>query len=93
MVSCFPAVTHRPLFYRQLENEKTSALKISKGNFNENMYVSDLAKQDLVWWIEKAGKDIKPIFDRPFSITLKCDSSKQGWGCIIEETGFTTGGR
>ena len=34
MVSSFPGVTHGPLFYRQLELDKTMVLKANNGNFD-----------------------------------------------------------
>ena len=55
LVACFPGVEFRQLFYRQLEIDKAAALKLHKGDFDQSMVLSDIAKQDLVWWIEKVG--------------------------------------
>jgi len=52
MVSCFPAVEYAELFYRQLEIDKTLALKETKGNFDAHMTLSDRARSDIKWWIE-----------------------------------------
>ncbi len=41
LVSAFSAVEFGPLFYRQLEMAKTSALRRNNGNFNAQMIVSD----------------------------------------------------
>ena len=51
MVSCFPAVEYAELFYRQLEIDKTLALKETKGNFDAHMTLSDRARSDIKWWI------------------------------------------
>ena len=52
LVACFPGVEFGQLFYRQLEIDKAAALKLHKGDFDQSMVLSDIAKQDLVWWIE-----------------------------------------
>ena len=51
LLSCFPGVMWGPLHYRQLESDKTEALKNSKGNFNEIMQISEAAKKDIAWWV------------------------------------------
>ena len=51
LVSCFPGVMWGPLHYRQLESDKTEALKNSQGNFNEIMQISEAAKKDIAWWV------------------------------------------
>ncbi|KAL9965154.1 hypothetical protein ACROYT_G028915 [Oculina patagonica] len=61
LVASFPGVAMGPLFYRQLENEKTAALKFHHGNFDESMVLSPTAKSDLQWWVENIGNVSKPI--------------------------------
>lgn len=50
LVASFPAVPHGQLFYRELENEKISMLKESKGNFDAQITLSELALGDINWW-------------------------------------------
>ena len=44
LVASCPGVAMGPLFYRQLENDKTAALKFHHGNFDESMVLSPTAK-------------------------------------------------
>ena len=48
--SSFIAVPYGKLYYRSLERCKTKSLVISKGNFDEIMYVSKEAIQDILCW-------------------------------------------
>ena len=49
MVSSFPGVMFGPLYFRQLERDKTEALKCNKGVFYD--FISDKAHQELEWWV------------------------------------------
>ena len=49
LVSSFPGVEHGPLYYRNLENEKISALRASRGNFEAKMSINLAMKNDLSW--------------------------------------------
>jgi len=40
LVSSFPGVLYGPLFYRQLEIDKTTALRQNYGNYNAQMSLS-----------------------------------------------------
>ena len=51
MVSSFPGVMFGPLYFRQLERDKTEALKCNKGVFDAFMIISDKARQELEWWV------------------------------------------
>ena len=93
MVSCFPGVKYAPLFYRALENDKTDALKQTGWNHDEHMQISDLAKKDLSWWLENVDHDPCPIMPTEPSVTLKCDSSLEGWGSVIDNSSTTANGR
>ena len=48
MVSFFPGVEYVTLFYRQLENKKSIALKIFGWKFESDMTFSETAKNDIV---------------------------------------------
>ena len=47
MVASFRGVMYGPLYYRQLEIEKTVALKHHKGDYNAHMKLSDISKSDI----------------------------------------------
>ena len=50
MVSGFPGVMYGPLYFRQLEREKTLALRYRRGDHDAFMVVSDKACSELMWW-------------------------------------------
>ena len=93
MVSSFPGVRYGPLYYRSLENEKTDALKIALGNLDACMSLSELALQDLEWWINFSSNDPQTILRHTPHCVLKCDSSLLGWGSVLNGTNSSTGGR
>ena len=93
LVSCFPGVKYAPLYYRLLENDKTAALKQTGFNHDEHRQISDLAKKDLAWWLENIDHDPCPIMPPAPRVTLKCDSSLEGWGCVINNSSTTANGR
>ena len=90
MVAAFPGVQYGPLFYRILDNEKTAALKLNRGNYQAKMKLSMNAKNDLNWWIENIETSFKNITCQPPTITVFSDSSKTGWGGIYGD--LSTGG-
>ena len=91
LVASCPGVAMGPLFYRQLENEKTAALKLRHGNFDGNMVLSPSAKSDLQWWVDNIENVSKPISQGNPSYTLNTDASLQGWGAVFQ--GQSSGGR
>lgn len=89
MVSSFPGVTHGPLFYRLIDNEKSAALAANKGNFDACMTLTPEAKADVHWWIKNIKLTTNPIqHDNP-CLTLRSDASNVGWGgvCNRQMTG------
>ena len=91
-MASFPGVEFGQLFYRQLEIDKAAALKLHKGDFDQTMMLSDIAKQDLVWWIENVGMGKKISHGNPV-IVLKTDASLTGWGGGAVLKDKDTGGR
>ena len=51
MVSNFQAVKYGPLHYRNLEREKSSALRLNKGNYLGTVVLSPNSIADIDWWI------------------------------------------
>ena len=51
LVAALPAVQYGPLYYRELEKEKTEALKANFGHFDRKMSISETAQAELIWWI------------------------------------------
>ena len=93
MVSCFPGVKYAPLYYRALENDKTDVLKQNGWNHDDHMHISDLAKKDLTWWLDHVDNDPCPVMLPEPKLTLKCDSSLEGWGSVIDNSSTSANGR
>ena len=91
MVSCFPRVEFGELFYRQLEIEKSVALKVEKGNFDAKMTLSDKARSDIHWWISNAHLSNKVINHGSIDLVISTDASLLGWGASLGQK--TAGGR
>ena len=52
MVACFPGVEYGPLFYRQVNRDKITALKANLGHFDKKITLSPTARNDIKWWID-----------------------------------------
>ena len=55
LVSTFPASAYGPLYYRNIEYDKTHALSINQGNYYAYMTLSDGTKDGLHWWLQNLG--------------------------------------
>ena len=93
MVSSFPGVRYRRLYYRSLANEKTDALKLALRNLDASMKLSELVLKDLEWWIYSSSRDPQKILPDIPHCVLKCDSFLLGWGSVLDGTTSSTGGR
>ena len=80
MVASFPGVLFGKLFYRLLDNHKTEALRISRGNFNAMTTIPKTCLLDLQWWADNIKLMTRPIVIPQLSIFLESDASKTGWG-------------
>ena len=62
LVTSFPGVEMRPIYYRQLEHDKIVALKErSKGDFDAIMTISKISCLDLQWWVGNINTSLKQI--------------------------------
>ena len=78
LVSSFSAVMYCPLYYRQLERDKSIATKDSKGNYDTPMSLSPEVKTESPWWIDNIEEASHVIEHAPPSITINTDASKIG---------------
>ena len=85
LVSSFPAVMYGPLYYRQLEREKSLAIKDNNGNNEAFMSLSSDAKTELEWWIKNIENSFNVISHDPPSLTISTDASKIGWGGVFND--------
>ena len=47
IVASFPGIQYGPLWYRNMENDKIEGLKMSKGNFDANIQLSEMALAEI----------------------------------------------
>ena len=90
IVAAFPAVLWGPLFYRDLEANKSHALKSCKGNFEAVTLINREAESELDWWIANVHCSFYPLTKSDPDIELSTDaSSSGGWGaaCLSESAG------
>ena len=91
LVATFPAVQLGQLRYRELEYEKDKALKISRGNFDTNMQITENMKEELLWWTRNVEAQNCPIIVKNPDKILTSDASNKGWGGTCDSDKF--GGR
>ena len=82
-VSCLPAVRHGALYYRQLDKNKTTALKSNKGNFDSIMSISASGQQELKWWLANIDTSFGYITKPPIDLVIYTDASLIGWGAAL----------
>ena len=91
MVASEPGVEYAALYYKPLEQAKTLALKQSKGNFDDKMLLDNQLRECIKWWIENVKTSNKLIVRSKPDIVLKWDSSKTGWGGLVDKSKLKTG--
>lgn len=87
LISNFPAAQFGPLHFRDLDMDKSEALKQNQGNFDRPMKLSSTSCADLHWWINAADSLYKPIALPQPDLTLFTDASNQGWGGVLGHLG------
>ena len=91
IIAALPGVQYGPMFYRNLERDKISALKNNRGHFDRAMNLSEEAKEELKWWINNIDKQFSPIRRNAPTVELRTDASGLGWGAT--DLNRETGGR
>ena len=79
------------LYYRSLEINKTSTLKIDKRNFNKFMILSKEINANLYWWKSNIIGSFVPILSPNLSIVLNTYSSLTGWVASIAQQHINIG--
>lgn len=88
MVS-FPGVIYGPLYYRRLDNHKTKALKLARGNYQAKTRLPQDCREDILWWADNVGTISCPISHGSPELCVTADASNSGWGGVLgdQETG------
>ena len=82
MTSSIPGVKYGAAHYKYLEQDKTNALKISKGCFGAMMILSPQSITDFHWWYNKINCSKKNIKKGEAFIKISSDVSSFGWGAV-----------
>lgn len=82
LVAAFPAITFGRLYYREMDIQKTEALKHSKGNYRAKMTLNSRSLQDLIWWKQNLNSSRSTIQNFTADYCLKTDASNLGFGGI-----------
>ena len=91
LVALDPGNAVGSVFWRRLEIEKGLNFKMTKGDFDTHMVISQPARQDLVWWTENIQNYPVKVKDRFEEIAIiTTDASLSGWGAVLGDT--KTGG-
>ena len=85
LVSLFPAAQYGPLYFRDLDMDKTEALKLHKGSFDKRMQISKTSYDYLRWWFNSADSLFKPIVRSQTEVTLITDASSLGWDGVLDK--------
>ena len=81
--SSFIAVPQGKWYYQSLEINKTSALKINKGNFKKFMILSKESKANIYWWKSNTVGSFAAILSTNQSIVLNTDVPLARWGASM----------
>ena len=91
MISYTPAFHYASAHIKNLEKDKIEALKLSKGNFNVKMVLSQEAVSDVNWWLKNINNSGKNIDISDPDVLIFADASQEGWGASCEDQSI--GGR
>ena len=94
-VAMFPATFHGQLHYHRLEQFKIRALYGKNMNWNAKISLNKCCKYDISWWIHNIWSDkfTRSLHEKPVDVCLYTDSSKDGWGCSINNSEEGTDGK
>ena len=74
---------HGAAHYKYLEQDKTNALKISKGWFDAMMMLSPHSVTDVQWWYNKISCSKNNITKSELVIEISSDTRSFGWGAVV----------
>ena len=85
IVSSFHATKPARLYYRHLEVCKLAALSSSDGKYNTIVYLSQLARDSLQWFVFNSRLSVGTRITQPSKVmTLTTDASHSGWGVVCD---------
>jgi hypothetical protein len=90
IISSLPAVQYGRGHYRSIENDKMSALKKAKDDFDSPMCLSASAVTELQWWVHNLPTSFSLIQLPAIDHAICSDVSITGWGRVMNN--ISTGG-
>ena len=86
IVSSFPAIKPARLHhYHDLEAYKLAALSSSDGDYNAIVYLSQLARNNLQWFVVNSHLYNGTRISKPSKVvTMTTDASHSGWGVVCD---------
>ncbi|CAH1255216.1 TPR [Branchiostoma lanceolatum] len=86
------AVWHAPLHFRSLQRLLITVLRVTRGNWEFLVPLTEAARADLRWWRDQlSNHNSRPILLPTADMVVETDASKIGWGGFCN--GVHTGGR
>ena len=80
LVATFPGTTFGPLFYRNLEADKQTALNANGHNFEKFTTLRAASKDELRWWIQSLPSSYRSLVPLTPTLEIFSDASDTGWG-------------
>ncbi|XP_074612265.1 uncharacterized protein LOC141866635 [Acropora palmata] len=85
IVSSFPAIKPARLYYRDLEVCNIAALSSSDGDYNAIVYLSQLARDSLRWFVVNSHLYNGTRISKPSKVmTMTTDASRLGWAVVCD---------
>jgi reverse transcriptase-like protein len=84
LVAASPAIAFSGCHVKRLEMEKTEALLLCEGDFDEHVTFSKEALDELNWWKLRLPLSYNLIRNDTFDYVLTTDASKTGWGALVD---------
>lgn len=79
LTSACPAIQYSWLYTKQLERHKYLCL-LKNPSYDQTIYLPDILKPDIVWWIKHISQDVNPFKFNNFAKEIFSDASSTGWG-------------
>jgi len=90
MTATIPAISQAPLWYRNLQNVKNQALRMS-GSYEAVVALTQGALEELDWWTTvMASCNGRSVLNLEADLIMESDASQLGWGAVC--SGIRTGG-
>lgn len=84
LVAACPAVSYGWLYTKLLERRRFIVLGLNGGDFDQDMLIPEILKEDLIWWKDAIPSAFNPIKKSIYKVTIFSDASTTGWGASCD---------